>query len=112
VKKGEIWWASLGEPAGSEPGFRRPVVIISANEFNNSLINTVLAAVVTSNTRLSEAPGNIFLEKKYSKLPKDSVINVSQIITLDKSFLEQKISKLNEHHIDQMDEGLKLVLDL
>jgi mRNA interferase MazF len=112
VKKGEIWWASLGEPKGSEPGFRRPVVIVSANEFNGSRINTVLAAVITSNTLLSDAPGNIFLEKKYSKLPKDSVINVSQIITLDKSFLDEKISKLGIHHIEEMNEGLKLVLDL
>jgi mRNA interferase MazF len=72
VKKGEIWWASLGEPKGSEPGFRRPVVIVSANEFNGSRINTVLAAVITSNTLLSDAPGNIFLEKKYSKLPKEN----------------------------------------
>jgi mRNA interferase MazF len=95
VKRGEIWWASLSEPRGSEPGFRRPVVIISSNNFNESNINTVLAAVIISNLHLRNAPGNILLPKKSTKLTKDSVINVSQIITLDKAFITEKISKLD-----------------
>lgn len=112
MKKGEIWWASLGEPGGSEPGFRRPVIIVSANEFNDSRINTVLAVVVTTNLRLADAPGNILLEKKHSKLAKDSVINVSQLITVNKEFLTEKISKLNAQHLNAVNEGLRLVLGL
>ncbi|WP_020564293.1 type II toxin-antitoxin system PemK/MazF family toxin [Methylosarcina fibrata] len=112
MKKGEIWWASLGEPRGSEPGFRRPVVVVSSNEFNNSKINTVLAAVITSNVRLADAPGNVLLEKKHSKLAKDSVINVSQIITLDKKYLTEKASKLSTQHINALNDGLKLVMGL
>jgi mRNA interferase MazF len=112
VKKGEIWWASLDEPRGSEPGFRRPVIIVSSNDFNDSRISTVLAVVITSNLRLAEAPGNILLEKKHSKLPKDSVINVSQLITLDKAFLTEKIAKLNAQHLNALNEGLRLVLGL
>jgi mRNA interferase MazF len=112
VKKGEIWWASLGEPRGSEPGFRRPVVIVSANEFNDSRISTVLAVVVTSNLRLADAPGNVLLAKKHSKLAMDSVVNVSQLITLDKTFLAERVSKLNAQHLNALDEGLRLVLGL
>lgn len=112
MKKGEIWWASLDEPRGSEPGFRRPVVIVSANEFNDSRINTALAAVVTSNLRLADAPGNVLLEKKHSRLPKDSVINVSQLITIDKAFLSEKISTLSAQHLNAVNEGLRLILGL
>lgn len=112
MKKGEIWWASLGEPRGSEPGFRHPVIIVSSNEFNDSRINTVLAVVVTSTRRLADAPGNILLEKKHSRLSKDSVVNVSQLITIDKEFLVEKISKLNAQHLNALNEGLRLVLGL
>jgi len=112
VKRGEIWWASLSEPRDSAPGFRRPVVIVSSNNFNESNINTVLAAVITSNLHLSNAPGNIFLPKKSTKLTKDSVINVSQIITLDKAFITEKISKLDSQQLNALDAGLKLVLAL
>ena len=112
MKRGEIWWASLGEPCGSEPGFRRPVVIISSNAFNDSKINTVLAAVITSNIRLADAPGNIKLPKRSSKLSKDSVINVSQLITVDKAFLTERVSKLNSQFVNSLNEGLSLVLGL
>lgn len=112
MKRGEIWWASLDEPRSSEPGFRRPVVIVSSNEFNDSRINTVLAAVVTSNLHLADAPGNILLQKKSSKLAKDSVINISQIITIDKIFLTEKVSKLNSQILNALDEGLRVVLGL
>jgi mRNA interferase MazF len=112
INRGEIWWASLAEPRGSEPGFRRPVVVVSSNYFNESNINTVLAAVITSNLRLADAPGNILLPKKLSKLSKDSVINVSQIITLDKAFLTEKVSRLNSQQLNDLNDGLKLVLAL
>lgn len=112
MKKGEIWWASLSEPRGSEPGYRRPVVIVSSDAFNKSRINTVLAAVITSNTRLADAPGNIRLSKRSSKLKQESVINVSQIITIDKSFLTERVSKLNQQLVDSINEGLSLVLGI
>lgn len=110
MKRGEIWWTSLSVPAGSEPGFRRPVVIISSNDFNRSRIRTIIAAVITSNLRLADAPGNILLPRKSSKLAKDSVINVSQIITIDKSFLDEKVSSLNPKVLSKLSEGLQLVL--
>lgn len=112
MKKGEIWWASLSEPRGSESGFRRPVVIVSSNAFNDSRINTILAAVITSNLRLAEAPGNIRLSRKSSNLSKASVINVSQIITVDKAFLTERISRLNSQYVNALNEGLKLVFGL
>lgn len=110
MKRGEIWWSTMGEPRGSEPGFRRPVVIVSTNEFNRSLIQTVIVAVVTSNLRLVDAPGNFKITKKQSNLSKDSVVNVSQLITLDKTFLTEKIGKLNSRNINFLNEGIKLVL--
>ena len=110
MKRGEIWWASMEEPRGSESGYHRPVVIVSSNEFNQSLIQTVIAAVVTSNLRLVDAPGNFKITKKHSNLKKDSVVNVSQLITLDKSFLTEQTGKLNSKHIDFLNEGIRLVL--
>jgi mRNA interferase MazF len=112
IKRGEIWWAALPEPRGSEPGFRRPVVIVSSNNFNESNINTVLAAIITSNLWLADSPGNVLLPKKLSKLSKDSVINVSQIITLDKAFISEKVSRLNTQQLNDLNDGLKLVLAL
>lgn len=112
ARRGEIWWASLNYPKGSEPGFRRPVIIIQSNEFNKSKINTCIAVVITSNIRLAEAPGNIYLPNKSTNLPKDSVANVSQVITIDKSFLSEKIGKLNQNLLTKLSEGLKLVLEL
>ncbi len=110
MKRGEIWWASLDEPIGSEPGYRRPVVVVSSNEFNQSKINTLLAAIITSNLRLMDAPGNFLILKKESGLSKDSVINVSQIVTLDKSFLTVKAGKLPTNKLGMLNDGLRLVL--
>ena len=112
IRRGEIWWAELPEPQGSGPGYKRPLFIIQSNEFNESKINTVIAAIITTNLRLAEAPGNIMLSKKQSKLPKESVINVSQIITLDKSFLTEKVNSLPVPVMLQVDEGMRLVLNL
>ena len=99
-------------PRGSEPGYRRPVVIVSANSFNDSRISTVIACVITSNLRLARAPGNFRIPKKGSGLSRDSVVNVSQIITLDKSFLGDRAGSLTDSQLVQLDEGLKLVLAL
>jgi mRNA interferase MazF len=112
MQRGEIWWASLGLPRGSEPGYRRPVVIVQSNEFNRSRINTVIVAVITSNLRLADAPGNVQISGKGSGLNKPSVINVSQLATLDKAFLTGCVGKLTAKQIQRMDEGLKLVLSL
>ena len=112
MQRGEIWWAGLQPPIGSEPGHRRPVIIIQSNDFNKSRINTAIVAVLTSNLRLEAAPGNVFLPKQTTKLPKDSVANVSQVVTLDKSFLTKRISRLAEDRMKQVDEGLRLVLNL
>lgn len=112
MKRGEVWWASLEEPRGSEPGYRRPVVIVSANAFNCSAIQTIVVAVITSNLRLAEAPGNFTVSKKDTGLSKESVVNVSQLLTLDKSFLAERTKKLTEKNLTRLNEGLKLSLAL
>jgi mRNA interferase MazF len=112
VNRGEIWWASLDDPIGSAPGFRRPVVVVSSDNFNASGIRTVIAAVLTSNLRLADAPGNFLLTKNQTQLPKDSVFNVSQIITLDKTLLTEKVGKLGATQVNALNQSLKLVLDL
>jgi mRNA interferase MazF len=112
VKRGEIWWAELPEPRGSEPAFRRPVLVIQADSFNRSGIRTVIAAVITSNLRLAEAPGNVFLPALASGLPRDSVVNVSQLVTLDRSFLSEEVSKMSGRVLAEVEDGLRLVLNL
>ena len=112
MRRGEIWWASLPEPSGSGPGYRRPVVIVQANSFNESRIQTAIVAVVTSNLRLADAPGNLLIPASKSGLRKDSVINVSQLITIDKTFLTERVGRLNSPQLQAMDAGLRLVLAL
>ncbi|MDQ7014855.1 MAG: type II toxin-antitoxin system PemK/MazF family toxin [Gammaproteobacteria bacterium] len=112
MKRGEVWWATLDEPRGSEPGYRRPVVVVSSNEFNQSKISTTIVAVVTSNLRLAEAPGNFSISKRESGLSKESVVNLSQLLTLDKSFLSKKSGALSAKKRLAMNEGLRLVLSL
>lgn len=112
IKRGEIWWADLPDPAGSGPGLRRPVVIVQANEFNKSLINTVIVAIITSNLRLADAPGNVLLNKKNTQLTRDSVVNISQLITIDKALLTEKVSTLPPKVMQQIELGIKLVLAL
>lgn len=112
INRGEIWWAELQEPAGSSPGYRRPLVIIQSNDFNKSLINTIVAVVLTSNIRLSDSPGNVMISKKLTGLPKDSVANVSQVVTIDKSFLADCSGSLSVGIMKRIDDGLRLVLSL
>jgi mRNA interferase MazF len=112
IKRGEIWWAELPAPTASEPGYKRPLVVIQSNEFNKSKINTVIAAVITSKLHLADAPGNVLLLTKKSKLPKKSVVNVSQLITVDKSFFVEKVHTLPNTIINSIDEGIRLVLKL
>jgi len=110
VKRGEIWWATLDDPRGSEPGYQRPVVIISSNEFNRSNISTIMVATITSNLRLAKAPGNFAVSKKESGLAKESVVNISQVLTLDKAFLSKKLGQLPSNKLPVLNEGLRLVL--
>jgi len=112
VRRGEIWWGSLPEPTGSGPGFRRPLLIVSANSFNDSRIGTVVAAVITSNLRLADAPGNVRLAAKGTGLAKASVVDISQIITVDKTFLTGRIGRLNPRLLAEVDDGLRLVLSI
>jgi len=112
MRRGEVWWASIGDPRGSGPGFRRPVVIVQADDFNESAIRAVLCVAVTSNLRLGEAPGNVRLPRRASGLTKDSVANVSQVITADKQFLTQRIGRLASATVRDIDAGLRLVLAL
>ncbi len=112
IGRGEIWWAALPAPRGSEPGYRRPVVVVQADAFNRSRLQTVIVAVITSNLRLADAPGNIRLTRRQSRLAKESVINVSQLVTLDRSFLARRVIRLTPKDLAQLDAGLRLVLAL
>jgi len=112
VKRGEIWWATLPEPKASEPGYRHPILIIQANEFNSSAIRSVTCAAITSNLRLAAAPGNVQASARATGLPKPSVVNVSQILTLDKTFLTERIKNLDPHTMHLVDDGLRLAMNL
>ena len=112
IERGSIWWADLGEPRGSEPGFRRPLLIIQANAFNRSRIQTVVAVVLTSNLRLLDAPGNVLVPAKASGLRRDSVANVSQLITVNRNDLQERAGQLHAATVRQVNTGLRLVLDL
>jgi mRNA interferase MazF len=112
VQRGELWWADLPTPRGSEPGYRRPVVIVQSDAFNRSAIRTIIVVPLTSNLRLRAAPGNVFLAAGGTGLDRDSVINVSQAITLDKSFLRDRIGRVPIAKLREVEEGLRLILAL
>jgi mRNA interferase MazF len=110
--RGEIWWACLPPPRGSEPAKRRPVLIIQGDTFNRSAINTVICAVITSNLDLASAPANLRLEKAESGLEKTSAINFSQIITIDKSFLSNQTAMLPKYIMGKVNRSLKEIFDI
>ena len=112
IQRGEIWWADLPEPRRSEPGFRRPVLVIQADPFNRSRIQTVIVAVITTNLDLAGAPGNVALPARSSGLPRDSVVNISQVLTLDRSFLTRRAGTLPARLQGSVDAGLRLILQL
>lgn len=112
MRRGEIWWADLPEPTGSGPGYRRPVLLIQADPFNRSRIRTVIVAVITKNTALAAAPGNVLLPAGDSGLPLDSVVNVSQLITVDKLLLTERAGSLPAEYMARVDAGLRLVIAL
>ncbi len=112
VQRREVWWAELAEPRGSQPGFRRPLLVVQADAFNRSRIRTVIGVVLTSNTRLLDAPGNVLLPASSTGLPKDSVANVTQVVTLDEDFLAERAGRLTARLMARVEAGLRLVLDL
>jgi mRNA interferase MazF len=110
--RGEIWRADYGIPYGSEPGFRRPVIILQNDFFNNSKINTTVVIPISSNLLLADVPGNIYMEKKDLKLGKDSVILVSQISVIDKERLIEKVSKINRDTMEKIENNILFVLGI
>ena len=112
IERGSIWWADLGEPRGSKPGYRRPLLVVQADAFNRSRIGTVIAAVLTSNLRLLDAPGNVLLPARASGLRRDSVVNVSQVVTVDRDNLREKSGQVDAATMRRVSDGLRLALDL
>lgn len=112
IQRGEIWWADLPEPRRSEPGYRRPVLVVQADSFNASRIRTVIIASITTNLDLADAPGNVFLPARAAGLRRDSVVNVSQLFTVDQSFLTGHAGTLPARLQRLVDQGLRTVLHL
>lgn len=112
VKRGEIWWTDLPEPIGSGPGFTRPVLVVQENRFNKSSIKTVIVAAITSNLNLANAEGNVLILPRQSGLSKESVVNVSALQTIDKSFFREYVETLSQSKMEQVDKGIKIVLAL
>jgi mRNA interferase MazF len=110
ISQGEVWWAELPEPAGSGPGFRRPVVVVQCDALNRSRISTVVCVPITSNLKWALAPGNLQLSSRQTGIPKDSVANVSQIIALDKTLLCDRVGKLSHPKLDLLLSGINLIL--
>jgi mRNA interferase MazF len=110
IAQGEVWWADLGAPTGSEPGFRRPVVVVQADSFNRSTLRTVVTVPLTSNLRWAGAPGNVRLAARATSLPRDSVANVSQVVTLDKAALTERVGKLTTAKLELVLAGIDVVL--
>ena len=111
IKQGDICWIDLGIPKGSAPGYRHPHVVVQNNVFNESRINTVVVCAITSNLKRAKSPGNVSLKKGEGGLKKDSVVNISQIITIDKSDIEEKIGSLPVSKVKQIIEGVKLLIE-
>ena len=112
MRRGEVWWASLPPPIGSGPGYRRPVLVIQANEFNESDIKMVVAVIMTTNLRLAGAPGNVRCGSKETGLPRESVVNVSQVVKVDKARFTQRVGSVPTHVLSQVENGLRRVLGL
>jgi mRNA interferase MazF len=110
VTQGEIWWADLGDPVGSEPGFVRPVVVVQCDAFNRTTLATVVCVPLTSNLRWAEAPGNVLLRQRATRLPKDSVANASQIVTVDRTVLLERVARLAPAQLELVLRGIDVVL--
>lgn len=112
VARGEVWWVDFGDPLGSEPGYQRPALVVSSDRFNRSRIATIIVAAITSDLRLAAAPGNVELDKGVAGLAKNCVVNVSQVLVIDRSRLVEFLGSLPLHLVGRVDDGLRLVLAL
>ena len=112
LARGDVWWADLRDPQGSEPGYRRPVLIVQNDAFNRSRLRTVIAVALTGNVRLVDAPGNVLIPSRAAGLSRDSVANVSQVITVDRSALTERVGRLPRSLMEQVEDGLRLALAL
>jgi len=112
MRRGEIWWAEFGIPYGSETGYTRPVLVVQDDSFNESRIRTIVVLPMTTNLRLLDAPGNVFIRKNESKLTDDSVIIVTQLYAIDRERLKEKISKASKEIMEKVELGIKLVLGI
>lgn len=112
MRRGELWWANLPDPVGSGPGYRRPVVIVQSDPFNASRVKTLIVAAISSSPRIRGAPGNVPLPMRTSGLRRDSVINVTQLLAVDKDLFLQRIGQLPPKKLHELDDGLRLVLAL
>jgi mRNA interferase MazF len=112
VHQGDVWWVDFGEPFGSEPGFRRPVVITSSDRFNNSRIVTVMVTAITSNLRLARSPGNVELAQGEAGLPRASVVNVTQTLVVDRARLVSRVGALGVVPMHAVSQGLRLLFGL
>ena len=112
MKRGEIWWTNLGAPSGSEPGYRRPAVIVSANEFNKTTINTLIVVFLTTNAARARDHGNLWLTPRQTGLPQPSTLNITQISTVDRRVMSEKVGRLSDNIMAQIDDGLRLVMGL
>jgi mRNA interferase MazF len=112
VARGEVWWADLPDPVESAPGGTHPVLVIQANAYNRSRLSTVVAVVLTSNLRLADMPGNVLVSAREAGLPKPSVVNVTQIITADKSFLRSRAGRLKAETMERVEHGISVLLGL
>ena len=110
ISQGEVWWADLGEPVGSAPGFRRPVLVVQGDSLNQSKIATVICVPLTSNLKWGEAPGNVALRAKDTGLPKESVANVSQIVSVDREILTERVGKIRRQKLELVFAGIDVVL--
>ncbi len=112
IARGDVWWADLPDPVASDPGGTRPVLIVQANPFNRSRISTILAVIITTNERLADLPGNVRLSSRETGLRQPSVVNISQIITADRTFLRERIGRVRSETMARVESGLRLVLGL
>ena len=111
INQGDVYWIDLGEPSGSEPGYRHPHVVIQNNLFNRSQIRTVIVLALTSNLKRADVPGNVLLENGEANLPRQSVANVSQVFTVDKSQLDEYIGALSPRRVREILNGIRLVIE-
>nr|CAA6829147.1 MAG: Programmed cell death toxin YdcE [uncultured Thiotrichaceae bacterium] len=111
IRQGEVYWVDLGEPSGSEPGYKHPHVVVQNDVFNASLISTVVVCSLTSNLARASSPGNVLLKKGEANLSKKSVVNISQVYTVDKSDLVEKIGMVSPKRMDQIIEGMQLLIE-